>query len=448
MNMIKKVFLLSIGFILVGSIANAMDFGDITDKAELQFHGYISQGYMKSSSNNFYAETEEGTSEFSEAAFNIGTDLGDNLHIGMQFLSRKLGEFGKGDVEIDWAYADYRWKDWLGIRAGKMKVIHGLYNTTRDADFLRTSIFLPQSIYNEAWRDSVVAVQGGEVYGDVYLGKAGSIAYQLQGGNGEFPTDSGVATTTTDQAKLIGIDFDAKEYFPKYMATSGLVWTTPVDGLRLSLTGWIVSFSLEGDAKPLRSSALAPAFDAAKISSAEIDVETRSAEWTGSIEYSIGNFLFIAEYSRNNYDFWISGEITEKMAASNIPTLQAVAKSASYKELETEGYYGSVSYRFTDWFEAGFYYSEYFADYDDKDGDANKTNPLRKAAGYKDHDAWLKDACLSLRFDITDNWVFKIEGHKMNGAAILMKDINSGSDGRLDTAEDWYLGAMKITFSF
>jgi len=35
----------------------------------------------------------------------------------------------------------------------------------------------------------------------------------------------------------------------------------------------------------------------------------------------------------------------------------------------------------------------------------------------------------------------------MDGAAILMKEINSVND-ILDTEKDWYLGAAKITFSF
>jgi hypothetical protein len=35
----------------------------------------------------------------------------------------------------------------------------------------------------------------------------------------------------------------------------------------------------------------------------------------------------------------------------------------------------------------------------------------------------------------------------MDGAAILMKEINY-VDGKLQTEDDWYLGAAKLTFSF
>ncbi|MCB9481522.1 MAG: hypothetical protein H6680_06855 [Desulfobacteraceae bacterium] len=434
-------FALMLFIIFTSSAASAVEFGDISAGNDVDIHGFISQGYMKSTHNNFFAETVDGTSEFSEVGFNLGTDVSDNLHLGIQFFARKLGEFGKGEIEIDWAYGDYRWKDWLGVRAGKMKMPHGLHNATRDIDFLRTNIFLPQSVYNEAWRDTVAAMQGGELYGDIYLGGAGSISYQFQGGNSEFPVDSGVATTTEDQTRLAYLNFEADDYFPDYSAATGIVWTTPVDGLRLSLTGWLVSFTLKGTATgrlPFQEM------------NGGFEMDTRSAEWTGSFEYALGNLTIAGEYSRNNYDFRAGGDVFDNMQASSgqsySPTLNAIAAGISHVELETEGYYGSLAYRFTDWLEVGTYYSVYYADRDDKDGKENEES-VRKEAGYKDHDAWLKDLCLSLRFDLSPNWVLKLEGHKMDGAAILMKQINSVND-ILDTEKDWYLGAAKVTFSF
>ncbi|MGM0417579.1 MAG: hypothetical protein ACQEQS_02540 [Thermodesulfobacteriota bacterium] len=424
----KKYILIPIlmFFVFTGAnSASAIEFGEVSMGSSVDIHGYVSQGYLNSSHNNFYAATDEGSFEFSEAAFNVGTDVSDDLHLGIQLLSRKLGEFGKGDVEIDWAFADYRWKDWLGIRAGKIKLPHGLYNTTRDIDFLRTSIFLPQSVYNEAWRDTASSMQGVSVYGDIYLGKPGSISYEFQGGNGEFPVDSGVATTTADQFRLSGLEYNAEEYTSDYCAAGSFVWSSPVQGLKFSLTGWLIDFTLQGDTANLETGQGYGRFD----------FDTRSVEWTGSVEYTIGDFVFASEYSRNSYDF-------KSMPYENNPGAGTISKD----DLETEGYYASLSYRFTDWFEAGAYYSEYFADKDDKDGDKFKGEG---DLGYEDYDAWLKDTCLSLRFDITSNWVLKLEGHKMNGAAILMKGINTDPlTKELDTEEDWYLGAAKMTFNF
>ncbi|WP_419656180.1 uncharacterized protein Dvar_52810 [Desulfosarcina variabilis str. Montpellier] len=74
-------------------------------------------------------------------------------------------------VTLDWAYGDYRWKDWLGIRAGRLKLPVGLYNDIRDMDMLRTNIVMPQGIYRDLLRETSNAANGGGLYGNVYLGQ-------------------------------------------------------------------------------------------------------------------------------------------------------------------------------------------------------------------------------------------------------------------------------------
>lgn len=105
----------------------------------VQIHGFISQGYLYSDDNNFYADTENGTPKFNELCINFASDVTDRLKMGVQLFRRNLGEFG-GDVELDWGYASYLLRDWVGIRAGRMKIQHGLYNHVRDVDFTRTSV--------------------------------------------------------------------------------------------------------------------------------------------------------------------------------------------------------------------------------------------------------------------------------------------------------------------
>jgi hypothetical protein len=85
----------------------------------VDIHGFLSQGYLHSDNNNFYADTEEGTFQFNEFSMNFSSDLTDKLRIGLQLLSRDLGKIGNNTVELDWAYGTYRWKDWLGfVREG------------------------------------------------------------------------------------------------------------------------------------------------------------------------------------------------------------------------------------------------------------------------------------------------------------------------------------------
>ena len=111
-------------------------------------------------------EATNGTSAFTEAAITVTAQPMDRLRVGIQFLGRSFGSSGGDQVVIDWAYGDYRWKDQLGFRAGKVKLPFGLYNEGRDVDMLRTCIFLPQSIYNERMRDFILAYEGAGAYGN------------------------------------------------------------------------------------------------------------------------------------------------------------------------------------------------------------------------------------------------------------------------------------------
>jgi hypothetical protein len=106
-------------------------------------------------------------------------------------------------------------------------------------------------------------------------------------------------------------------------------------------------------------------------------------------------------------------------------------------EVDAEGYYASASYRFTDWLEVGAYYSEYYPDKDDRDGDQ------LAVFGWEDFRAWEKDFALTARFDINEYWLLKLEGHALDGAAGLLAGDNP--DG-LDQHD--FLLAAKVTFNF
>ena len=102
-------------------------------------------------------------------------------------------------------------------------------------------------------------------------------------------------------------------------------------------------------------------------------------------------------------------------------------------------YYLGASYKFSELFTLGAYYTEVYPDKDDKSGDK------LVARGKADHGAWQKDLAMTLRFDLNDYWVFKIEGHMVDGTAGLIALDNPDSDWSEDK---WYYGATKMTFSF
>src|SRR6195256_983148 len=148
----------------------------------LDVHGFISQGFLLTSANDYLAESSRGSFEFSEVGLNFTLPATDRLTLGVQIFSRKLGRLGDHRATFDWSYLDYHWRDWLGIRAGRVKLPFGLYNDISDVDSARTAVLLPQSIYPAQNRDFLLAQTGVEVYGYRDLGRAGGLDYRFYGG--------------------------------------------------------------------------------------------------------------------------------------------------------------------------------------------------------------------------------------------------------------------------
>ncbi|MBU1172548.1 MAG: hypothetical protein KKD44_23565 [Proteobacteria bacterium] len=378
---------------------------EIDEPGGIDLHGFISQGFLQSTDNNFFANTENGSFELKDTGISFSTDITARIRVGIQLMAYEMGDFGSDAIQINWANGDYSVNDWLGIKIGKMKLHHGLYNTGRDGDFLRTSILLPQSIYNEAWRSTVAGISGFEIYSSLPGGYLGRLSMNGQVGKVDINLDSGVATTTKEQLLENTIIYDPNDIQQDTAFVGRLLWETPFPGLSLNTTFWTVDLTMTGTAQS----------DYLSLDDDNSVYKTSAQSVTGSLEYSYGDFLLVSEYSICKYDFSLSSVFSKQ-------------------KLETEGYYTSLAYRFTNWLETGYYYSVYYPNKDDKKGERFVV----------DHSAWLKDSCLSFRFDILDNWVFKLEGHLMNGTAVMMNNNNPDAQKK----EDWTLFGAKATFSF
>ncbi len=404
-----KRYIIWIVIVLTIPIASfAYEFG------EVDIHGFISQGYLKSDDINFLADTEDGTFEFNEMGINFSTKVADSLHLGMQFFSRDLGPSYNDEVEIDWAYADYRWWDYLGLRAGKIKTPFGLYHETRDVDMLRTSIIMPSSVYDENFRDTIMAIVGVGVYGEILTSHIGNFSYQLLYGSNNVKSNGGTA-------RSIGAsNFDVHSVEIGDITASSLQWLDPTSHLRIGGTIELISeITLEGTTTDYFQQWYGPPagldayFDAENIEN-----------WVLSIEFIWGNFLFIAEYKQTHVDINTSVVI--------LPTTYSRSDN-----IDQEGYYGLLSFRFNDWLEAGTYYEELWYDMDDKDA-----TEFEASWGY-DYGAWRKDWVLSLRFDINMSWILKIESHRFDGTALVIDKMNP--DG---LQRHWNLYAIKLSYCF
>jgi hypothetical protein len=327
------------------------------DLDQLQIHGFASQGYLRSNHYDYlYAETEDGTVEFNEFGLNVISNLADNLRLGIQFLARDLGDEANDKVTIDWAFGDYRYRNWLGVRVGKFRRSFGLYSQSREIDAARTGVFLPLSVYNENNRVSQQATKGIAVYGTL----PGDFEYQVQYGT----LDSDFENSLFDFPGTVGaqVDDDSCLFY--------LAWNTPLDGLKLvsryDYLGWSSISSL----------------DATTTMESRFDVDS----WLVGTEYTYEDVTFAAEYTQINF-VMNDGQI----------------------DMILEYYYGLVTYRFSDWLEVGTSYSVGYEDKNDKEGDRFEAQGTPRAQ------AWNKDLAVSTRFDLNESWIVKLEGHWING---------------------------------
>jgi len=374
----------------------------------IEIHGFVSQGYLKSSRNEYLsANTRDGSTEFDEIGVNFTRQLTNKLHVGVQLFARDLGSIDNNKVTVDWAYGDYHWQDWLGLRVGKIKIPLGLHNKYRDVDLLRTWILLPQMIYLDTNRDSNLAIQGVSIYGHVPVDILGSIDYEGQWGTSSIDTDSG----TVQNAERSGL-IEIRDIHTDYAFDGNIIWNTPFEGLRVggsalwgrSTMDTVIQTQI-GPPPPMGVNTVGM--------QADYDMDNQQILILSG-EYTLGDLVLAGEYMNMTWD-------------SSLGNLFDA-------ERMIEGFYASAAYRLTEWFELGTYYGEYYPNYHDKSGDSYV------AANQPDFKAWHKDWALTARFDLSENWIFKLEGHFIDGAA------NTWNED--DISRKWFLLAAKVTFSF
>jgi hypothetical protein len=368
----------------------------------LDVHGFVSQGFMLSSSNNYLTKSRRGSFEFTEVGINFTKTITDDLSVGMQLFMRDLGPLGNYKPVFDWFYLDYRFRDWLGLRAGRTKLPFGLYNDQADTDSARVPVLLPQSVYPTAQRDYLLAQTGFELYGYQRLPVIGALDYHAYGGT--FFIDQ---TTLGGQGVLKNLDVP-------YIAGGRLLWRAPapLDGLSLGGSAQVLRINLDFG---LDSATTAAVNASGVVSNFDGTLHSRlpAFMWIGSVEYAAHDILLAAEYSR-----W-------KVALETHPPLLP-----DQHQTQTR-WYVMGSYRAAPWLSPGAYYSV-------------MNNGI---AGPDTRGKYQQDFAVTTRFDITQNWLVKLEGHYMRGTGALAPSLNSNIP--LDhLTRDWGVFMAKTTAYF
>jgi hypothetical protein len=370
---------------------------------EVETHGFVSQGFVLSTKNEYLAKSKHGSVEFSEVGINFSRSLTDTLRVGLQLFAHDLGPIGNYRPEFDWYSLDYRPWDFLGIRIGRNKIPFGLFNELNDIDMARVPILLPQSIYQVDHREFLFAETGAELYGDIRLGGAGALEYRAYGGTlsgpPPLPPPPGIAVSDVDVPYVYG---------------GRALWSTPLEGLQAGVSAQSLRLDAKYDFDPTLRAILEGAALLPPGLTYPTPVKFRVRRWVASLQYAAHDFDLSAEYSR-----WTGAFL------SRLPQLLP-------RHVVNERYYAMASYRVSSWFTPGVYYSALFDNVEER----------HKRGGFQ------HDVAVTTRYDLNAHWLLKLEGHVIHGTAALdNRALNDGKD-RAQLAPTWGLFLIKTTAYF
>ncbi len=362
----------------------------------VQIHGFLSQGFVHTSDNNFSGRSDDNISiDFRELGINGSWKINPDLQIAMQVLWRDQGEMDEDGLRIDYGLVDYSFYSTetflVGIKAGRVPNPYGLYNDTRDVASTRPSIFLPQSIYFDRTRNLSLSADGGYFYGE------------YRSPIGDFYLTVGGIQSRVDDA-----------HFDK--GTLG--------NFSGALTGdlsFISRLNYEWQDGMVRLA----------ISYADFNVDYESRNNILSSGYmSFNPLVFSAQYNAENWS--LTGEFAIRRLKSD--DLGVVPDS----DTTGESYYLQGTYRFTSYLEGLVRYDSLVHDENDRDG--------KKAArklGIAKYSRFAKDWTVGLRLKVIPELLVSAEYHRVNGTGWL-----SSLENKTGTTQHWDLYAVMVSYSF
>jgi len=356
-------FVIAFAAIVTPSLRAQLGTFDVEGKP-VEIHGFASQGFAISSGNNYLTmNTRQGSFAFTDFGGNIAVRLTPKLRIGAQIYDRNVGDLGNFHPSLDWATVDYQYKDWLGIRVGKVKTVLGLYNDTQDLEFLHPWALMPQSLYPLDIRGTILSHTGGDLYGHINLKRFGNLSYTAYAGL--VPDDP-----------YGGYIYALKLFRVSLNETHG---RTEGGDLHWTLKGLTAGLSFAN--YKTAAYGTSPPFDHEHQEHSRTQQSSRFY-----LQYEHGPLRLETEYGQSPRD-----EVFYNPYTSVYPDeLTNTTRSG----------YAAASYRLSKHWQLGSYYSAFYQG-------SNLAIPA----------AHIVDKVASVRFDVTSFWDIKLEGHFINGHA-------------------------------
>jgi hypothetical protein len=363
----------------------------------LQIHGFLTQAYIKTTDNQFFGDSKDGSFEFRELGVNASYRLNPSLMASAQLLSRVAGEMYDGSLAVDYAQLDYQFhmdeQKRLGLILGRNKNPFGLYNDTRDVAATRPGIFMPQAIYWDRVRNMVLSNDGLQLYGEF---NNEMHRFKLQLISGKTPIDENVEKCYFDPALQATMDQDGVTYGGRFLYE----W----DGGRFRLALSYATLELDSETISLPDGSI------------EIDY------WVFSAQYNDGPWRVTVEYMQEPLDYEGFGGFLEAA------------------DTTIDGYYLQSDYRLHEDWELMLRYEESHYGKDDPDG-----SKISRITGLAPHNYYSKLWTLGMLWEPGEQLMLRAEFSNAEGTIFLSRLENPIPN---ETVKNWNLFSLLVSYSF
>ena len=387
---------------LQSSIANAEMSSALPEN--LSLHGFITQGLIKSDSNNkFYGSAGDWSTDYTELGLTARYDFGRIALAGqLIYLNNQGPEDG---LDLDFAFADVELFDNessnLHLKLGRIPLNIGFYNATRDVAKTRPSAILAQEIYPARSRSMYFSADGASLQLNYFAS-----SFDLTAG-----IDAGyLREESIEEVKVLNLGFNPPGKLESELSTNSYIRVNLLNGmLDLGFTRSEPEYDYEPAALPPTDPLLAG--------------QTGATMDTYSAAVYLDNWEFVYEYQ--------DVTLERKNFGPFVPGINST--------LYPIGQYIQITYIQPD-FHLYTRFGENYIDRDDKDGTG-----FAAATGQPASNFYTKSRMIGGRYYLDDNMAINAEIHDMDGSMVLPY---TGNTNPFTREKDWKLYVLQFTWSF
>lgn len=371
-------------------------------ESSFSWHGFIAQGVNQSIDSDFITDNNDINFDLTEIGINMRYDINASLAVVGQAVYLDGGNRYEQGGRVDYLFVDLTLPEigsWnVHAHLGRFKSPHWLYSATRDVPQTRPTIVLPQSIYFDNFRD-------------IALGSDGLLLQanrSSENGNFRFNWSYGKAPLSNYLTKALLGQFTQGDIEQDFVHQVSVFWQPQSLNWQIGASWLDSDFSYN-----------------ASPNETLVDGGRSVQLYTVSAVYYAENWEFTTELQRSHkLDF-----------GGYSPDY--------YVDQYSEGGYGQLRYMFNPKYSVALGYDFFFADRDDRDGDALEA---RSGGVIPNYFGYMKTTTLGLQWNLDPNWRIQAEHHWVKGAGRITS-IPSPQN-QPNTEESWRMWAVQVMHWF